>query len=242
MDTPSIPDEVPGQGQSVTPGPRSYVTPPIPSAIAPLSALADARTAQRRWGLTDDLRRRVVACASELLGSANARERVAAMRTLAFLDNIDAKRERNDQQAATADKVSARETAARLLSTPEGRALCAAQAELLGAPPGQPLDCTPPTGGDILEHEKFVSPPFPFPYIAPPGQWFSERPTGPLATDGLDCLAVLAGVLGAAPEPLDAPPPDGAAGYTTRPPDATPPPAPLRRPTLAERRAGRRRR
>ncbi len=245
-DTEPVSDPGTGQGERKTPGARSYVTPPIPSALAPLSGLVDARTAEKRWGLTPELRRRVVACASSLLDSDNGRERVAAMRTLAMLDAIDAKRERTDSQASTADRVSARDVAARLLSTPEGRALAAAQAELLGAPPALQTSLEAPAeiqtschesdSGGVLERERTLSGCDNSPIPSRWGQVFTTAAelTAALSSPSGDPLTLLSATLGALPEPMAEV--EQPSAYTTRPPDAAPPPAPVRRPSLTERR------
>jgi hypothetical protein len=93
------------------------------------------RRAFRKGWVDDETGRHIVQEMRRLVDNApNIRDRIAAARVVLQAAAVDARREGHDVQAATADKVSARDTAARLLSTPEGRALCARQAELLDAP------------------------------------------------------------------------------------------------------------
>ncbi len=209
-----------------------------------------ARAIRERWPISNDLRERAVATAMVLLDSLDYRARTAALRFLVNADNVNAKRERTDSQASTADRVSARDVAARLLSTPEGRALAAAQAELLGAPPALQTGLEAPPAiqtdslnsdsGGVLEREPAFLASSQSPYTMGE-QLFTSLPNRqPLLVSGLDAEAILTGVLGAVPDTLA----DSAAeatAYTSNPPEPNPPPAPPRRPSLAERRAGKRR-
>lgn len=185
------------------------------------------RAINAAWPVDASIRQRVVNAALSLLDSPDHRARSAACRIILGADSLNARRERARLEANTADTSSTRAAYAQLLSTPEGRQLVLRQAELLdSAACSENLSevRAEPTREREREKEGWGSPGPPIGVL--------------LLIQDTDVHSLLIATLGAEPDGLPQAE-SQATSYTTNPPDATPPPAPLRRPSRLERRGRR---
>jgi hypothetical protein len=173
---------------------------------------------RQQWPIDDALRRKATAVAVALLDHVDYRARTAALRFLVTADSVNARRERTEADERNVDTSSGRAFFARLLATPEGRELAAKLAE--AQQPGLPVqtvqtDCQESDSGGVLSRVE------------------NDCSSG---VSHLPIEREQASTTGDTPtvELPEATP--GAQAYTTRPPDAAPPPAPLARPSRAARR------
>lgn len=149
------------QGADSTPRPDP---PPPEVAPSPLTAhrvegegrdRATLRLVQRatnaRWPLTEETRRVAhdlalsVACDTKK----GTRERLAALRALVAMDQVNVRREANDDTTTRADRQAALEAARLLLSTPQGQeALSQLTAAMCQAP-----QASPPSDGKLTSQD-----------------------------------------------------------------------------------------